>query len=73
MVVLSRSPSGLPMATTSEPTATPPPSVAATTTSGSFFGVSVAMSIFGAEEATFAAALVPSANRIEMSPPPEMT
>ena len=73
VVVLARSPSGLPMATTSEPTATPPPRVAGTTTSGSFVGVSVAMSIFGLAAATVAAALVPSANRIEMSPPPETT
>ena len=73
MVVLCRSPSGLPMATTSEPTATLPPSVAGTTTSGSFLGVSVAMSIFGSAAVTVAADLVPSANRIEMLPPPEMT
>ena len=31
------------------------------------------MSVFGSAEATFAAALVPSANRIEMRPPPAMT
>ena len=73
VVVLPRSPSGLPMATTSDPTATPPPRIAGTTTSGSFFGVSVAMSIFGFAEATVAAAFVPSANTIEMSPPPETT
>src|SRR5215207_8483423 len=73
VVVLSRSPSGLPMATTSEPTATPPPRVAGTTTSGSFFGVSVAMSIFGYEAAIVPDVLVPSANTIEMSPPPETT
>src|SRR5918993_2169820 len=73
VVVLCRSPSGLPMATTSEPTATPPPRVAGTTTSGSFFGVSVAMSIFGYAAAIVPDVLVPSANTIEMSPPPETT
>ena len=31
------------------------------------------MSVFGSAEATVAAALVPSENRIEMLPPPEMT
>ena len=66
MVVLSRSPSGLPMATTSAPTATPPPSVAGTTTSGSFARVSVAVSIFGFAEAIVAVVFVPSAKVIEM-------
>ena len=58
-----RRPSGFPMVTTSEPTATPPPRVAGTTTSGSFLGVSAAMSIFGSAAVTVAAALVPSAKR----------
>ena len=61
------------MATTSEPTATLPPRVAGTTTSGSFVGVRAAMSILGAAEVTVAADLVPSANRMEMLPPSEMT
>ena len=61
------------MATTSEPTATLPPRIAGTTTSGSCFGVSVAMSIFGYAAAIVPDVLVPSANRIEMSPPPETT
>src|SRR5215213_2439311 len=73
VVVLSRRPSGLPMATTSEPTATPPPRDAGTTTSGSFFGVRVAMSIFGYAAAIIPDVLVPSANTIEMSPPSETT
>jgi hypothetical protein len=53
---------GLPMATTGAPTSAPPPSVADTTTWGSFARVSVAMSSFGSSAATVAFAVVPSAN-----------
>ena len=54
------SPSGLPIATTSPPTSTAPPSVAGTTGCGSVAGASVAMSCFGSADATLAADLVPS-------------
>ena len=67
VVVLARSPSGLPSATTSAPTRTPPPRAAGTTTSGSFCGSSVAVSCLGFVEATSALALVPSAKVYSMA------
>src|SRR6478735_5818039 len=54
VVVLSARPNWLPMATTSDPTVTPPPRVAGTTTSGRSAGVSRAMSTDLSEEATAA-------------------
>ena len=53
-MVLAVSPSGLPIATTSSPTATPPPSTAGTTVSGNSAGVSVAMSCLASAPATTA-------------------
>ncbi len=52
---------------------TPPPRVAGTTTSGSFAGVSVAMSIAVSEEATAAVVFVPSAKMTVSALPSSMT
>jgi hypothetical protein len=61
LVVVAVSPSGLPTATTSSPTARPPPSTAGTSVSGSFAGARVAMSCRGSLAETVAADSVPSA------------
>jgi hypothetical protein len=61
------------MATTDAPTPAPPPTVAGTTTWGSFAGARVAMSRFGSAAATVAFAVVPSANVTVMAPPLAMT